>query len=66
MHYEVYCDESCIEALFDKDSHSVTVIGGIWIPADFREEIKKKLRFILDKYHRTEEFKWNKISPSTV
>ena len=32
MNYEVYCDESCVEALFDKESHKYAVIGGVWIP----------------------------------
>ena len=33
MNYEVYCDESCVEALFDKESHRYAVIGGVWIPS---------------------------------
>lgn len=65
MKYEVYCDESCIEALFDKESHDYTVIGGIWIPSDSRAEIKEKLNAIKARYGKMGELKWNKVSPST-
>ena len=40
MKYEIYCDESCWEALYDKDSHQYASIGGIWIPAEKRQEMK--------------------------
>ena len=65
MNYEVYCDESCIEALFDKESHDYTVIGGIWIPADSRVDIKNKLNAIKACYGKMGELKWNKVSPVT-
>lgn len=65
MNYEVYCDESCIEALFDKGSHAYTVIGGIWIPAENRADIKKKLNDIKARYGKKGELKWNKVSPAS-
>lgn len=65
MKYEVYCDESCIEALFDKESHDYTVIGGIWIPAESRKMLKQRIQGIKDKYGRRGEMKWNKVSPTT-
>ena len=65
MNYEVYCDESCIEALFDKESHDYTVIGGVWIPSDSRQDIKKKLNAIKSRYGKMGELKWNKVSPVT-
>ncbi len=40
MKYEIYCDESCWEALYDKKSHQYAVIGGVWIPSEFRQEGK--------------------------
>lgn len=43
MNYEVYCDESCVEAIFDKSSHKYAVIGGIWIPSESRNDIKAAL-----------------------
>lgn len=65
MMYEVYCDESCIEALFNKESHAYTVIGGIWIPAESRVAIKKQLNAIKIQYGKMGELKWNKVSPVT-
>ncbi len=65
MDYEVYCDESCIEALFDKESHAYTVIGGIWIPAESRASIKKSVKAIKSRYGKFGELKWNKVSPAT-
>ncbi len=66
MRYEVYCDESCIEALFDSKSHKFSVIGGIWIPADMRASLKAELTSLKDKYHMFGEMKWNKICPSSI
>ena len=66
MKYEIYCDESCIEALYDKSAHEYTVIGGVWIPADKRQEVKTLLKNIKMKYRKHGELKWNKIAPSSV
>ena len=40
MKYEIYSDESCIEAIYDKQAHQYTAIGGIWIPAEYRNRHK--------------------------
>lgn len=64
MRYEIYCDESCVEALFDKEAHKYAVIGGVWIPADYRGAIKNSINHIKSQYHMLGEMKWNKISPS--
>ena len=53
MNYEVYCDESCVEALFDKESHRYAVIGGVWIPSESRSELKNALNKIKVKYKLT-------------
>lgn len=65
MRYEVYCDESCIEALFDSTSHKFSVIGGVWIPAETRPAIKAALFSLKAKYQLFGEMKWNKISPAS-
>ncbi len=65
MRYEVYCDESCVEALFDSKSHNYAVIGGVWIPAEMRGFMKKSLNSIKDRYSLFGEMKWNKICPSS-
>ena len=66
MKYEIYCDESCVEAIFDKDAHTYSAIGGIWIPADSRQKLKASLNDIKAKYNVKGEVKWNKVSPMTV
>lgn len=63
MKYEIYCDESCWEALYDKDSHHFAAIGGIWIPAEKRQEIKTYVGNLKIKYSLHGEMKWNHISP---
>lgn len=66
MRYEVYCDESCVEALFDVKSHKFSVIGGVWIPAETRSAVKTALFSLKDKYQLYGEMKWNKICPSSI
>jgi hypothetical protein len=34
MKFEIYCDESGLEALTRKDAHRYMAIGGIWLPTD--------------------------------
>lgn len=66
MKYEIYCDESCIEALFNSEAHKYAVIGGIWLPAESREGMKNAIYNIKKKYGKLGEMKWNKVSPSSI
>ena len=66
MKYEIYCDESCWEALYDMTSHNYAVIGGIWIPARKRQEVKSHINKLKTKYGLYGEIKWNHISPKSV
>ena len=63
MDIEVYCDESGLEALSNKDAHLYTAIGGIWVEAERRKDLKTGLATIKAKYNIQGEFKWNKLSP---
>ncbi len=63
MNFEVYCDESCLEALKNKTEHFYMGIGGVWMPADMRDKFKTELKQIKSKYNVHGEFKWNKVSP---
>ncbi len=63
MNFEVYCDESCLEALTNKDAHEFVGIGGLWLPASCREELKQQLKVITAHHGITGEFKWKKVSP---
>ena len=62
MIFEIYCDESCQEVLTDRESHKYMGIGGIWIPAYKREEIKNAIFSIREKYKIFGEIKWNKVT----
>ncbi len=64
MDFEVYCDESGLEALTRKEAHKFTAIGGIWMPAEFRETFKTGMIVIKDKYNIKGELKWQKVSPA--
>lgn len=63
MRYEIYCDESCWEALYDKEAHQYAAIGGVWIPADFRQKAKMLINELKTKYGLYGEMKWNRICP---
>ena len=66
MKYEIYCDESCWEALYDKSAHQYAAIGGVWIPATFRKEAKAIINGLKNKYGFHGEMKWNHICPKTL
>lgn len=63
MKFEIYCDESGLEALTKKDAHSYVAIGGIWLPAEFRDTLKMSIKDIKEKHNVFGELKWNKVSP---
>lgn len=64
MNFEVYCDESGLEALTRKDAHLFTAIGSVWMPADFRNDFKVGMKAIKDRYGIKGELKWKKVSPA--
>jgi hypothetical protein len=63
MDFEIYCDESGLEALTRKDAHLFTAIGGIWIPSEHRITLKQGISAIKTKHKIKGELKWQKISP---
>lgn len=66
MKYEIYCDESCVEAFYNKDAHRYAVIGGVWIPSEKREECKRYIKALKVEYDLRGEMKWNKVSPVSL
>ncbi len=64
MDFEVYADESGLEALNNKEAHLYCSIGGIWIPLEYRLKLKQELNLIKNKYGIKGELKWKKVSPS--
>jgi len=63
MKFEIYCDESGLEALSDRNAHNFTAIGGIWMTSSYRNVFKSKIKEIKEKHKVYGELKWNKISP---
>lgn len=64
MNFEVYCDESGLEALSRKEEHLYSAIGGIWLPEDNRTDLKNGIKSIKEKYGIHGELKWQKLSPA--
>lgn len=67
MRFEVYCDESRPDLLSTKHPQArYMVIGGLWLPADAREQMKAEVHALREKHHIGGEFKWQKVSPSKL
>lgn len=66
MNFEIYCDESGLEALTRKDAHRFIAIGGIWMPSDFRAIFKENINGIKERHKIYGELKWNKVSPAYI
>ncbi len=64
MNFEIYCDESGLEALTRQDAHLYTAIGGIWMPETFRSEFKASMNSIKTRHKVFGELKWKKVSPA--
>ena len=63
MDFEVYCDESGLEALNRREEHRYSAIGGIWLPDTNRVDLKNSIKDIKIKHGIHGELKWNKVSP---
>ena len=66
MKFEVYCDESSPEVLWDRKASKYLVLGSIWIPSDFRAELKATIKQIKEEHSYRNEIKWNKVSPTSL
>lgn len=64
MNFEVYCDESGLEALTRKNAHNYIAIGGIWMQSEYRPIFKKNINDIKKEFNIKGELKWNKVSPA--
>jgi len=67
MDFEVYCDET-LQDLFtsDKPRANFVMIGGLWVQANIKNEIKNKINHIKKRHNAWGEIKWTKISPSKL
>ncbi len=67
MNFEIYCDE-CRPELFTSRKKVVPYlsIGGVWIPAQARQEIKNTIRDLQSAHNIWGELKWNKVSRNAI
>jgi len=67
MNFEIYCDESQQELFGSSDERrkeKFVLIGGLWIEAARREDIKTEIKRLRHKHKLHGEFKWIRVSPS--
>ena len=63
MRFEIYCDESWPDVFWSKtqNRHGLLMIGGLWLPADLRQEIKSAINRQKITYNYNFEIKWHKV-----
>lgn len=63
--YNIYCDESCH---LENDGQKIMVIGAVWCPVDYTQDVFRKIRDIKNKHCLSKDFetKWNKVSPAKI
>ena len=68
MNFEIYCDESRPDLFTSKAQHKdrYLLIGGLWLPAEKRTEIKQNIKDIKNKHKMGGQIKWQKISNSRL
>jgi len=65
MKIEVYCDENLPDLFTSKKAKDKYMfIGGVWIDAKLRDEIKTKIKVLRKKYNCFGEIKWVNVTPS--
>lgn len=67
MDFEIYCDENHPE-LFTSKKPSVDflMIGSLWLQAELREEIKKRIWALREEYNIWGEIKWSKVNKAAL
>lgn len=67
MPFDIYCDESHPELFSSRrPTAKYMTIGSLWTRAEDREEIKRRVKALRQKHGVRGEFKWSKISPSSL
>jgi hypothetical protein len=66
MNYEIYCDESQPDVFWSQSNERAKylMIGGLWLPAELRQDIKHDIRNIKEEFRIKSEFKWHKVHSS--
>ncbi len=65
---EVYCDESRQDLLSSKSKgpYIYSLIGGVWIPSEIRQYLKKKILELKEEVGYKREIKWKDVAPTTL
>ncbi len=67
MEFEIYCDESRPDLLCSQHPQArYMVIGGLWLPTEERDRLKRDIHALRNKHLIGGEFKWQKVSPSRL
>jgi hypothetical protein len=68
MKFEIYCDESRPDLFTSKAEHKdrYLLIGGLWLPAEKRTEVKQKIKDLKNTHKIGGQIKWQKISNSRL
>lgn len=68
MEFEIYCDESRQDLFSSKKAikSKYTLIGGVWIEANKRQQYKDQIKAIRNNYKVFGEIRWNAVSPSKL
>ena len=68
MKFEIYCDESRPDLFTSKAEHKdrYLLIGGLWLPAEKRIEVKQKIKDLKNIHKIGGQIKWQKISNSRL
>lgn len=63
MNFEIYCDESQPDIFWSKspDKPRYLMIGGLWLPAELRSELKHSIAELKKRYGFHSEIKWHKV-----
>jgi len=67
MDIDVYCDEAYPDLFSSqKGQGKYMVIGSLWLPSRFRDEYKKAIHDLRNRFRVGGEFKWTKVTPSRL
>lgn len=67
MQFEIYCDEAFPDLFTsERPQARYLMIGSLWLPAEFREDLKIKIKQLREKHNAWGEIKWSKVSPSKL
>jgi len=66
MKFDIYCDESRPDLFTSKSAigDKYLLIGGLWLPTEKRDEVKRGINALKERFGVRGEIKWKKVSPA--